>query len=60
MPKVICQHCKGNGFIRKDDHPDIRKQSIEQCTKCKSQGELETNTTAFYHQSGKDIDEINN
>jgi len=38
--KAICPVCKGNGFIRKNDHPDIRKQTVEQCSNCNSEGEL--------------------
>lgn len=40
--KIICPHCNGNGFIRDaDSHPDIRKQQINQCEKCDSQGEVD-------------------
>ncbi|MEL0176693.1 MAG: hypothetical protein VW810_00150 [Pelagibacteraceae bacterium] len=39
--KAICPVCQGNGFIRdKNSHPDVRKQNIEQCENCNSQGEL--------------------
>jgi DnaJ-class molecular chaperone len=38
--KAICPTCNGNGFIRKKDHVDIRKQSVEQCSTCKSEGEI--------------------
>ena len=41
LGKAICPVCKGNGFIRDEkSHPDIRKQKIEQCENCNSEGEL--------------------
>jgi len=39
--KSICPVCNGNGFIRdKKSHIDIRKQTVQQCSHCKSQGEI--------------------
>ncbi len=36
--KAICNHCRGNGYLRKsnDSYTDVY-----QCPTCKSQGELE-------------------
>lgn len=40
--KMICPYCDGNGFIRDaKSHPDIRKQTVNQCKKCDSQGEID-------------------
>lgn len=36
--KIICQDCKGNGFIYVDRDKDLF--NVRQCTTCKSQGEL--------------------
>lgn len=33
IKKVICKHCKGNGYIK-------IKEEIKQCFKCESEGEL--------------------
>jgi len=39
--KAICPECNGNGFVRDEQsHPDIRKQEIQQCKNCDSQGEI--------------------
>jgi DnaJ-class molecular chaperone len=39
--KAICPVCNGNGFVRdKKSHPDIRKQTVEQCKNCDSEGEI--------------------
>jgi len=55
---VICQDCGGNGFIRLEDHPDVRKQSIKQCKTCDSQGELprQMELPLQYHKKGTEID----
>ena len=46
---MICPNCGGNGFIKLSWEAT---ESIEQCSVCKSQGELDE--TEHYHQSWSD------
>ena len=44
MQKVICQTCKGNGYIKvigMNEHQKSIIRLIEQCRECNSQGEIE-------------------
>ena len=46
---MICPNCGGNGFIKLNWEAT---ESIEQCSVCKSQGEL--NENEHYHQTWSD------
>ena len=37
---IICQTCKGNGYIK---HNGLYKETIIQCKDCKSNGEVKNN-----------------
>ena len=39
MEKVICQDCKGNGYI-KNLFEEGREELITDCEKCQNQGEI--------------------
>jgi hypothetical protein len=42
--KMICQTCKGNGYVKVPDAEDIREMNVHQCWDCDSEGEFyETN-----------------
>ena len=44
MKKIICQTCRGNGYIKvigMNEQQESMIQLIEQCKNCKSQGEVE-------------------
>ena len=44
MQKVICQTCKGNGYIKvigMNEQRESMIRLIEQCRDCKSEGEIE-------------------
>ena len=38
--KMICQTCKGNGYIKVPDAEDIREMNVHQCWDCDSEGEF--------------------
>ena len=37
MLQIICQTCKGNGYIK---HNGLYEETVIQCPKCKSEGEI--------------------
>ena len=44
MQKVICQTCRGNGYIKvigMNEQQESIIRLIEQCRECNSQGEIE-------------------
>ena len=44
MQKVICQTCRGNGYIKvigMNEQQESIIHLIEQCKNCKSEGEIE-------------------
>ena len=40
LTKEICPRCQGNGFIKVKESIDNPIDIVQQCTMCKSQGEL--------------------
>ena len=40
MLQIICQTCKGNGYIK---HNGLYEETIIQCKDCRSEGEIKNN-----------------
>lgn len=49
--KIICRHCKGNGYIRVTFEAE---KNILQCKKCESQGTIKDEDWTHYGQTWKE------
>ena len=48
MIPIICQTCKGNGYIK---HNGLYEETIIQCRNCKSEGEIKINDSKMAKNS---------
>ena len=48
MIQVICQTCKGNGYIK---HNGLYEETIIQCRDCKSEGEIKVDDSKMAKNS---------
>ena len=54
---MICPRCKGNGYFKVAETPELKRDIIVQCPMCKSEGEIK-DETINYDYSGVDTDKL--